>query len=169
MNEFIEKNRRLLRFYCIAARIIGWFVLLVAAILVIVEVSSGGRFSSTKGLQKVFVLEGLFFSYMLPAFLALMVGDFIRYLSETEYQPGWILRYADKVFYTYSILVILNAIWRHIYFAILTAQYTDFSPSRLLYVFLFVLLTAAKVLILIGLAQILRRVMPVIEESRTLV
>jgi len=35
--------------------------------------------------------------------------------------------------------------------------------------FLAVLLTGAKALILVGLAQILRRVMPIIEESKTLV
>jgi len=167
MNEFIEKNKGLLRFYYIAARIFGWCILLVAAIMIIAEILSGGRFIGAKGLDRLYMLEGLLFRYMLPAFLALLVAQFIRYLYEVEHQPGWILRYGDKILYIYAVMVVLNAIWQHVYFVFL--QHGDLGISKLFYVFLTVLLTGAKALILLGFAQILRRILPVIEESKTLV
>ena len=37
MNEFVEKNRKLLRTYCIAARIIGWVLVILSAMPVIEE------------------------------------------------------------------------------------------------------------------------------------
>lgn len=167
MNDFIEKNKGLLKCYCTAARIIGWCILLVAAIMIIAEILSGGRFIGAKGVYRLYMLEGLLFHYMLPAFLALLVAQFIRYLYEVEHQPGWILRYGDKILYVYAVIVVLNAIWQHVYFVLV--QQSDFGTSKLLYMFLAVLLTGARALILVGLAQILRRVMPVIEESKTLV
>jgi hypothetical protein len=170
MNEFIEKNRRLLGIYCIAARIIGWCILLVAAIMIIAEILSGGRFIGAKGVDRLYMLEGLLFRYMLPAFLALLVAQFIRYLYEVEHQPGWILRYGDKILYVYAVIVVLNSIWQHVYYIIV--RYSDFGKfgiSKFFYVVLAVLLTGAKALILVGFAQILRRIMPVIEESKTLV
>jgi len=111
MNEFIEKNKGLLKFYCVAARIIGWYILLVAAIIIIAEILSGGRFIGAKGVYGLYMLEGLLFRYMLPAFLALLVAQFIRYLYEVEHQTGWILRYGDKILYVYGVIVVLNAIW----------------------------------------------------------
>jgi len=167
MNEVIEKNKRLLKFYCTAVRIIGWCILLVAAIIIIAEMVSGGRLIDAKGVLRLYMLEGLLFRYMLPAFLALLVAQFIRYLYEVEHQPGWILRHGDKILYVYAFIVVLNAIWQHVYFVLL--QHSDIGTSKLLYVFLTVLLTGAKALILVGFAQILRRVIPVIEESKTLV
>ena len=167
MNEIIEKNKGLLKFYCTVIRIIGWCILLVAAIIITANILSGGRFIDAKGVYRLYMLEGLLFRYMLPAFLALLVAQFIRYLYEVEHQPGWILRYGDKILYIYAVMVVLNAIWQHVYFVFL--QHGDLGISKLFYVFLTVLLTGAKALILLGFAQILRRILPVIEESKTLV
>jgi len=36
MNEFIERNKRLLKIYCIAARIIGWALLLTIPAMIAV-------------------------------------------------------------------------------------------------------------------------------------
>lgn len=167
MNEFIEKNKRLLEIYCIASRIIGWCILLVVAIIIIAEILSGGRFIGAKGVYWLYMLERLLFRYMLPAFFALLVAQFIRYLYEVEHQSGWMLRYGDKLLYAYAVIVVLNAIWQHVYYFL--TQQSDLRTSKLLYVFLSVLLTGARALILFGFAQILRRIMPVIEESKTLI
>ncbi len=170
MNTFIENNKPLLKIYCIAARIIGWCILLVAAIMIIAEILSGGRFIGAKGVDRLYMLEGLLLRYMLPAFLALLVAQFIKYLYEVEHQLGWILRYGDKILYVYAVIVVLNNIWQHLYYIIVRySDFEKFGTSKLFYVVLALLLTGAKALILVGLAQILRRIIPVIEESKTLV
>jgi len=169
MNEFIEKNRRLLHFYCIAARIMG-SVLLIAglawgctkAVALVSRINDWEAF-------KTFVLadwpSGIF-KFILLGLVALGIAQFIRYLFDREYKAGWILHNGDKILYVCAVLLIGNHVWIYI-------NDSSFNLSslylRLLLGLLMLLYTAAKVLILIGLAQTLRRIMPVIEESKTLV
>jgi hypothetical protein len=49
------------------------------------------------------------------------------------------------------------------------AEVIESETSRLLFIQPFLLPTVAKVLILVGLGQIIHRIIPVIEESKTLV
>lgn len=185
MNEFIEKNRGLLRFYCIAARIIGWGLLLMSVVFVIWMLLVGadsfrsfltippyhtGRLghwhSFARWNEQIDVLS-LVVRFVLPGLLALGVAQFIRYLSERDYRPGWILRCAEGILYLYAVLLVTHLIFGNIFSAKTVIPEMGFST---LPITLFPLLvTAAKVTILIGLGQILARVMPLIEESKTLV
>jgi hypothetical protein len=168
MNEFIEQNKRLFKFYSSAAGFIGWSVLLTAICIVVIELLSGGRFIGVKGFSmRINMVWGLVFNFLLPVSLALLISQLIRYITEPEYHYGWILRYGDNILYVYAALVVLNSIWQHIFYFVIS--HSDYGPSELLYVFITVLLTLAKVLILVGFGQILKRIMPIIEEHKSLV
>jgi len=170
MNEFIEKNKGLLRFYCIATRIIGWALLIAPGIATVVQLLSGTLMDNKYRLYILFLfVRQTILNFMFLGLVVLGVAQFIRYLFERQYQPGWILRNADKILYLYAVLIIVGVVLEFFFHATMTIMKFPTESSLLLYLLGWALPTVAKVLILIGLSQILARVMPVIEESKTLV
>jgi len=195
MNEFIEKNKGLLRFCYIAARIIGWALLVFPVILVIRSLLTGtGAFGDLLSwpsyiekrlmYREAFPLAdgqadllSLVIRFVLPGLLMLGLAQFITYLSVKNYRPGWTLRCGEGILYLYAILITGQAIWNSVLGPGLRANiiyHLDGLRAGIHHVGLMVILasmliTAAKVVILIGLGQIIARVMPVIEESKTLV
>jgi len=161
MNEFIEKNRRLLKIYCIAARIIGW-VLLITSGTWIVKTLSGYSHSSMP-----FFMPISTFIHILVGLVVLGVAQFIRYLFETEYKPGWILRHGEKILYLYAALRVIRITVLFFVNAKRMGDSIYYSPWG--FIVANGLPVVAGALIMVGLAQILRRVMPMIEESKTLV
>ncbi len=161
MNEFIDKNKGLLKFYCVAARIIGWVLLITAGIRTVEILSGYSSFSIP------FFMPIIIFTRILIGLVVLGVAQFIRYLFETEYKPGWILRHGEKILYLYAALRVIRITFilfgdakrmgDSIYYSLWESLVANGLP------------VVASALILVGLAQILRRVMPIIEESKTLV
>ena len=76
------------------------------------------------------------------------------------------MRNADKLLYTYSAILISYYCYIGIYEVILRYNEPYDFPLRLILIVLFILV---KLLVLVGLAQMLKRLLPIIEESRTLV
>ena len=161
MNEFIQKNKGLLKFYCVAARIIGWVLLITAATWTVSHLSGYSSFSIP------FLMPIIIFIRILVGLVVLGVAQFIRYLFETEYKPGWILRNGDKVLYLYAALRIVMITYLFFRNAKIMGNSSYYSAWGFLEANFLPVLAGA--LIFVGLAQILRRVMPVIEESKTLV
>lgn len=157
MNTFIEKNKGLLKFYCVAARIIGWLFLITAGIW---SISMLSGHVLLRPASAPFTEPIIIFTRIVVGLSMLGVAQFIRFLSETEYQPGWILRYIDKILYLYAAI-------HMVYFAYLFVYGAHNYPWR--YLFFTGLPALAGPLIAVGLGNILKRIMPVIEESKTLV
>ena len=164
MNEIIEKNRRLLNFYCETLRTIGKVILIlgllsVCAITTLVLLSKFGNWRALKGFEMIILAMPLgAFNIFFIGIGILGLAQFIKYLVERDYKPGWILRHGEMFFYLYALLAILSVVWVYTMIAPIT-------PSVILAVFS----TAVRVLVLVGLGQIFRHLMPVIEESKTLV
>lgn len=167
MNEFIEKNRALLRFYCETLRTIASVILIlsflaVSAMTIITLLSKFGYWPTLKPFNMLMIT-------WLPSYLKAIVcwigilglPQFIKYLVERDYKPGWILRHGDIFFYLYALLIILEAIW------VYTTNYHPPSISDMGYIT--VISVVVKVMVLVGLGRILRYLMPVIEESKMLV
>ncbi|MGD2095444.1 MAG: hypothetical protein PVH77_10590 [Phycisphaerales bacterium] len=161
MNEFIEKNRRLLKSYCLTARIIGWVLLITAGIWAVSTLSGHTSFSIP------FVMPITIFIRILVGLVVLGVAQFIRYLFETEYKPGLILRHGEKILYLYAVLQVIRITFLFFVDAKRMGDSIYYSPWGFLVANW--LPVVASALILVGLAQILRRMMPIIEESKTLV
>ena len=174
MNEFIEKNRALLHSYCVGARIIGWMIVLMGVIQ-FVSFLLEPLWSNVKWKTLLpYLLQNQNLQFMF-GMLLLGTAQFIRYVSEKQYQPGWLLRHGDKFLYLYAFFQIIKAIISCTNFTmfIMTRTNSGYSFADVCHTFFigsFMVLTSiATILILVGLAQVLRRIMPVIEESKTLV
>jgi len=89
MNELIEKNRGLLRFYCIAARTIGWILIIVGPLSAIVSLFIGLPGGERLRPYMLYRLsEQLILGFVLLGLVMLSLAQFVRYLYENDYQPG---------------------------------------------------------------------------------
>jgi hypothetical protein len=169
MNEFIEKNRPLLHSYCTITRIIGWLLLIGAIVVPIVQPLSGLSVSDEKRrfLWIYLHCERIILGYFLIAIVLLGLAQFVRYLYESEYRPGLILRHGGKVLYIYAVALIASP-FLTLYFRMRAYGYA--GPANLFEYLLGMNLPAvAKALIFIGMAKVLKRMMPMVEDSKTLV
>ena len=168
MNEFIEKNRSLLRSYCIITRIVGWLLLIIAIVLVIVKPLSGFSVSEEHRFFMIYMLcQQIVLGYVLLAIVLLGLAQFVRYISESKYQPGMILSHGGKVLYLYAVALIASPFLTY-YFQMKAIGYPG-TNSIFLYSLSALLPAVAKALIYIGMAKVLKRMMPMVEESKTLV
>ncbi len=167
MKDFVEENKALLKSYCFLARIIGWSIMFLGGIgitVLIVELCNIGLREGILIRGPLGIFQRSWFILMTTGLTALGVGQFIRYLFDKDYQGGWILRNGQKILWAFAFLVV----WKGVSMVFVSISGYGVRASLLL-VLSIVLFNAGKLLVLIGLAQILRRVMAVIEESRTLV
>ena len=168
MNKFIEENRRLLIFYWVAARIIGWVLVILSAMMATLALCvayQAYRFpgSDLEVIPMLGEMLEILFCQLPLGIIVLGVAQFVRYVSESDYQPGWLLRHGTSILYLFAVLMFVGPLIR----------YCSLSPATKLmdtpYDILHLLIDATKALILIGMGNILKRAMPVIEESKTLV
>jgi len=170
MNEFIKQNKRLLKLYCTTALIIGWLLFAGGFVWFIPTIMSLNIKYLYKGADAIlYSVSAMLFDFLLPGLIALGVVQFIKYLFEDTAKPGRILRNAHWLFYIYAVFLIMKTYLRYFWNITWYAEVIESETSRLLFIQPFLLPTVAKVLILVGLGRILRHLMPVIEESKTLV
>ena len=100
--------------------------------------------------------------------LALGVTQLIWYLLETDHRPGWILRNADKLLYVYTTIMLGCYIWMSAKGLNITITW-DTNVEFIIRIIMAAVFISVKILALVGLAQMLKRLLPLIEESRTLV
>jgi hypothetical protein len=171
MNEFIEKNRRSLRFLCDALHSIGQVVLVlgmlgVFAIITLLLLSKFRYWQAPEGFKMILKMLPLgAFNILFIGIGVLGLSQFIKYLVDRDYKPGWILRHGELFCYLYALLTVLGVVW------VYTIDPFDHSEhmNKGLPILIVIFSTTVRVLILVGLGQILRRILPVIEESKTLV
>ena len=97
-------------------------------------------------------------------FLAIGLASFLSYLVGTRQQRGWVLGSAEKVLYMLAGLRLLGYAFMVLYFLPRPEEYG--APGQLAF---YGLSAVTGALIWVALGLLLRRVLPVIEESRTLV
>jgi len=173
MVQFIEKHRRLLRAYCLIARILGWLLILGGAFWVSAIVKKSEEMQN----EVFFLYLGssltldFVYDFVIPGFLAFVAADLLNYLLRPDAKPRISLRIIDKLCYIYAIFVIYKAFSVH--FWLMHAKFPEITvPSETDYILLvqpLLLPTVLKVLLLIAVGMILHRLLPVIEESKTLV
>ena len=172
IQTFIEKNRKMLLFYYWAMRIGGWMLLSLPSLAVIGHsFALATRITDSQEFIRYWhhdVPWGMF-THLIPAsILALGVTQLIWYLLETEHKPGWILRNADKLLYVYTAIMFGCYIFMSVKGLSKTITW-DTNVEFIIRIFIGVVFISVKILALVGLAQILKRLLPLIEESRTLV
>ena len=172
MKEFIEKNRRLLHFYCEILRTIGSLILILGvvggfAMIIFKLVTKFGYWQVPKNYEMVIsVIPLSAFSIIFYGLGILGLVQFIRYLVEEDYKPGWILRHGYIFFNLYALFIIVGVVW---VFTTIPGILSLPSYAVVYTIIMTFFSITVRVLILLSLGQILRRILPVIEESKTLV
>jgi hypothetical protein len=155
-----------LRIYCLTAYFLGW-ILIVVSILNAVWYGPSYSRQFTNNYSAMFAMISIFgsFANMLILGLSVLVAaSFLQFLGDHRHKPGLFLSSAPKLLYFCAVIILCHAL------ASLWVQYHRMLPSDALLGLAFVTLTAgSKILIMAGLARGLRRLLPMIEESKSLV
>lgn len=107
--------------------------------------------------------------FILPGFLAFSLIQFFRYLTDLDFKPTWVLMKSYRALYLWAAL---QLIWIFIYALDFPTNPEVLKEPQNLFVRVFIGNLAPGVirfLILIGLGHAVRRLLPILEESRTLV
>ena len=167
MNEFLRRNKRLLSLYCKTAVILGWLLWLIAVIVCIISVRQS--LVADERWTRIYFLLGyppILLTFVFMGVFAHGFAQFIRYVYESDYRVRWTLRHASQILYLYAVITVVNVILGQVKLALMPECSFPMVISSLA-IQLPLALTWA--LIFLGLAQLLRRLMPMIEESKTLV
>ncbi|HEG43689.1 MAG TPA: hypothetical protein ENH94_06545 [Phycisphaerales bacterium] len=171
MNQFIEKNERFLRVCSNVAKFFGLFLIAsVACILIPVYLlltSIGGGSPDLDFLKCTMMILGIVSAFIFPGILLIGIEKFIKTLIVDGYKPTRILRYGDKIMYSYAIFLLINFV---IHFMTMHDKFSSNTHSGFSFIYWHsAISTFIKILIWIGIAQIFKRVVPIIQESKTLV
>jgi hypothetical protein len=170
MNAFIENNRKLLVFYYWVARIGGWVFLSMASLTFFGKFAAlASRIGDMEEFRRFCehdVPWGMFSDVLPTGVLILGISQLIWYLLDTDRPARWVLRQAHQLLYLYTTILLVYYCWA----GILDVQSVINEPYGFLYrMILFTMFILVKLLALVGVAELLRRLLPVIDESRTLV
>ena len=104
------------------------------------------------------------------ALFAIGLAQLIRYLFDFDYKPSLILRHGSKLLSLYVVFTLFLAV-RHI---IVLTQYLSVPDIERQFIFLFnsimyIFYFVAKSIVLVGIAQFLKRLTPVLDEHRSLI
>ncbi len=161
--EVVRAKRKLLRFLCVAVQSLGWALLVMGGIWFVCFVCLP---SSRDDIEAILQATSWFlFGFTVPALAAIGIAQFARYLFDTDYKPGWVLGHAAVFIYLLAAIEVAWAVFRYFYFV----RIMDEATEQFLWTQLLILPTIVKVMILVSLGQVLRRILPIIEESKTLV
>ena len=156
MESSVERHGRLLDLYYLTAHVVGW-VLLAAVPLVLLNFASWYVRHSADWKSLLQYLLSSVVDVLFIGLLVLGVAQFIRYLSEAQYQPGWILRNGDKILCAFAALIAIEAViinWSAIPY--IGGRGFFELGTNIFELVVSTLLTAAKILVLVGLAHALR-------------
>ena len=162
------KKLKLLNGFCTAIACIGWTLIIGGWFWLIVFFirTNSGASTELGEIQYLFYgISAVSFDFFFVGLGAIIVARLAKFIFEKGSSPTLMLRCGDKIFYLFAVLGILWAIFCHLIFA---ATIED-SATRFLYEQPALLPTLGKAVILILLGQILKRILPVIQEYKTLV
>lgn len=177
--DFINKNERFLRLCCNLARFFGLLLLALVAFILITILLLGilkdnSSAQHLQGFVKMLpellpkILPNVILRFLFPAFLLLGIEQLIKCLIVSDFKPNWILRFSDKIIYIYSGLFFAD----FAYSSTCIQAINNYSGHDTAFAFTFMIsgiLTFIKILIWIGIALLLKRILPIIQESKTLV
>lgn len=161
-----EQSSGRMRGFCLVIRVTACLVFALAGVFVVLatrKTAGGERAWAFLG-HNAFSSAGL----CVFAIVALGLAQFLAYLFAGRDKPGWILRHWDKALYLYAITLLAQFLFYNFYVLRLLGT-ADRRPPLWWLMMPSMILVAAKIVILIALGLSLRRIMSIIEESKTLV
>ena len=165
MNTFIEKNERFLRLCSSVARSLGLLIIASVVLILIPVIPWNGWCVS----EFVTIILEVVLGRIFLAFLLLGIEQLIKCLVVPEHKPNWILKFGDKIMYIYASFLLINFVYSSLY----TREMLYSSGDELSFVVNTLvpsaLFTFIKILTWIGIGLLLKRIVPIIQESKSLV
>jgi hypothetical protein len=168
-----EMNWKLLRPYQRGLQVAGWVViaywLFMVAVGIFLLVPAANLFPNRRTPWEICREEfGYLRMWLCPGLALLVLAQLIRCLTEKEYSPGRMLRNGHWVLFLYGTLLLVRFFLRAVR-EIQTVPSTDLWNNILVFVPFTAAPLIVKALLAFGAALILRRLVLIIEESKTLV
>jgi cbb3-type cytochrome oxidase subunit 1 len=165
------KDRHLsLQYFCTTLEVIGWMLIFLGIMWFIYSMSGGlsrpSEYTNINDITKILTVISWFtFDFAFIGLIAVILAHLTRYIFNRYIHKSFLLRCSDKILYLFAVFTVCWAIFRWFYFL---KTIEDFYWRRLL-VEPLIFPTVAKVLILVCIGQILKRILPIIEEYKSLV
>ena len=163
----MDKKLKLLSGLCTAIACIGWILIIGGWFWLFVFFTQAR--SDSLGLTEIqflcYGISAISFDFFFVGLGAVIIARLAKFIFEKEATPTLMLRCGDKLLYCFAALGIYWGFFRHFVFA---ATIEDTS-ARFLYEQPALLPTLGKAIILILLGQILKRLLPIIQEYKSLV
>ncbi len=167
-HEKPEKSKKVSLILCTALQTIGWILLFNTACFFIMTLTRAelGTIENKQGLEIVINLICYWFAldFLILGVSVIIFGQLARFVIQQISRPGFLLRWGSKILIAAALLVVFWAICIY-------NIYKPLLPKNMIFIalLLFSVAVAIKTGVLILLAQILKRILPIIEESKVLV
>lgn len=159
MNAFIKENQDMLGLYAAVARIIGLIFILTTAFPLVQLLCFLITTPSLRSIRTAIFSSGRPFQQLLFGIIIWGAAQLIKYVSTKQIRPPWLLRNAIIILYLGALMIMLP------YLSPL--QHLQSLPNILGYS-LGLIVGLARMMLVIGLANILKKLIPVIEEGKKL-
>lgn len=173
MTSFLAQNKSLLTFYRKVTCSVGWVLLaggliwFLAFIFWILALKDAAGDLPLPGLHTniLYAITSFLNDFALPGLIALGLSRLLQFIMESDDKGGWILRYGHWILYGFPIVIVGEVTLK------MSLMPETLDPDSLGLVFVSPLLIPmlAKVLIVVGLGVVLKRMIVIIDESKTLV
>jgi len=175
MGTDTEPHKQMLRRICMLGRVAGWAMIALGVLgvpsaayaVLVAHIDIGVRGILNGGLD--------IFGQILTGLLVLVTVQFIRFAVEEATEPGWLLHKGHFILFFFALFLL--ATWGERNLHGLWYQYRMFHGHMIpmgrplgiaLVTIVYVLPIFTKVLCVLGIAAILRSVLPIMAESKTL-
>lgn len=170
-NEYmdeIKKPKRISLVLCILTQWIGWGLLIAGAVWFIAYVAGPDPvvFQDNDDPRVLLQAVSMFsFDFVFVSISTVILAQLARYIFDKTYRPQILLRCGNMILYGFVLIEFIWAFFRYKVYEIILPQATSGFPVILGFTFP----PVVKIIVLIVLAQILKNIKPIIEESKTLV
>ena len=176
MKSFLAQNKSLLTFYGKVASIVGWVLLVAGSLWFLAFVFWILAYKDAAAelvhhilpalyANTVYAITAFLNDFALPGLIALGLSQLLRFLLESENKGGWILRHGHWILYGFAIVIVGEVFLK----MLLMPETLDPEALGVLFVSPLLVPTLAKVLIAVGLGVVIKRMIAIIDESKTLV
>jgi len=166
--EQVEREKRVLGVLCAGVQVVGWAVIVMGVVWFAMfasgyEDEAIARRGTIESL--VSAISCFSFDFMFVGLAAVIFGQLARYVFDKGYKQPVMLRISNKMLYLFAVLTIFWAVFRYLVYV----QTFESVSAQKLFTQPLILPTIGKVLILVGLGLILKRIIPIIDEYKSLV
>jgi hypothetical protein len=169
LNKAIEKNERFLRVCIKFADAAALFLIIISLLQISGAIYIAWGRGHLIGRDSFIILS--LYKWIFIIILLRGISQLIKYLIEVDYKLHWILRFSDKIIYLYTFCFLSAYIYRFLnrHAIAVSVPYPSQTGNMWLMIPYITISMLIKIMLWIGLGLAMRRIIPIIQESKTLV